>query len=627
MKDLLKTIWKILRYIDKLFSLLRNAVLNIMLFCLLVFIVIIVTQTKDTDTTPTEIPKGSILKLSITGSLVEQRRFPQPLEELLEDLDDTPKRETCMQDILDAIHYAEHDQQITTILLDTSKMTNAGINQLTTIGNALLNFRHAGKKVIAAADHYPQGQYFLATYADRIFLNPMGRVDLHGMGRYSLYFKDAIDKLHIDYNIFKVGAFKSATEPYSRNSMSEADKEQSRLWLTALWNEFSSRITQNRKLQQSIIHHYVNNPAEELKKAKGNSAKMALDTGLVDALYTRQQVRDYLHKLSGKTGTSKLHYISVQEYLDNERLPRSYSSGNGNIAVIVAEGIIIDGKQKNGTIGGDSLARRIRQAKEDKEVKALVLRINSGGGSAFASEIIRQELLDFKRAGKKLVVSMGTIAASGGYWIAANADQIWAAPSTLTGSIGVFGALPTFQHTLSNLGIHSDGISTAPQVQSNVPLQALRPAAKSVLQQSVEHTYRTFIDIVAQGRKMEHKKVEQLAQGRVYDAVYAKEIGLVDKLGNLSQAITAAGKLSDIQKPQPFYIRPHQTFRQQLLEFFNSVRMQISVAMLPLFMQEELKTISQEIENSTDFLLFSKTMIDRNAVYSYTPPLLSQSFL
>ncbi len=619
MKDLLKTIWKILRSVDRIFTIFRNAVINIILLFLLVSVSIAFFHSTEKKEVSQKIPENSILKVAIVGNIVEQQRFPEPLQKLLEDLEETPRRETCMQDILDAIEHAAHDGRIAAILLDTSKMTGAGLNQLQTIGEALLHFRSTGKQVIAAADSYPQGHYFLASYASKIFLNPMGKVDIWGMSRYSLYFKDAIDKLHIDYNIFKVGVYKSAIEPFSRNSMSEADKQQSRIWLDALWRDFSSRITKNRRLAADSLQLYAENIDQELQKTDGDSARLALNKGLVDALYTRQEIRNYLRTLCKKTKSSKADYITVDNYLDYGDISPSYTASRGEIAIIVAEGIIVDGKERNGAIGGDSLARRIRQAKGAPEVEALVLRINSGGGSAFASEIIRQELLDFKKSGKKLIVSMGAIAASGGYWISANADEIWASPSTLTGSIGVFGALPTFQKSLDHIGIHSDGISTVPHVQSQVPLQALSPAMRSVLQQSVEHTYRTFIDIVAEGRKMKKAEVEKLAQGRVYDGLEAKNIGLVDNMGNLEQAIDAAKRLIHRQDARAFYIRPEQTIRQQVLGLLNSVRTQSGLSLLPLFTSKELYGLLQEVQTATVPLLTS--MRDRNNIYSYTPPL------
>ncbi len=625
MKDLIKTIWKILCYVDRIFTIFRNAIFNTLLFLLIIFIVIGISQTDKQEEKSQVIPEGTILKLAIVGKIVEQRRFPEPLERLFADLEDTPKRETYLQDILDAINHAANDRRIAAILLDTTKMTGAGLNQLHSIGDALLNFRRSKREVIAAADSYRQGQYFLASYASRIFLNPMGSVDIRGMGHYSLYFKEALDKLHIDYNIFKVGTFKSATEPFTRSSMSAADKEQSRIWLSAIWNDFSRQITRNRKLPPEALQRYVDNLALEMQAAQGDSARLAADKGLIDAIHNRQETKAYLREICGKTEEQEVNYISIDEYLDSTDMPRSYSAGSGEIAIIVAEGIILDGRQRNGFIGGDSLAKRIQQAKENDEVKALVLRINSGGGSAFASEIIRQELLDFKRSGKKLVVSMGSIAASGGYWIAAEADQIWASPSTLTGSIGVFGALPTFQRTLARAGVYSDGISTAPHIHSQAPLQALSPAMQSVLQQSVEHTYRIFIDIVKRGRNMARQKVEELAQGRVYAGTLAKRTGLVDELGDLQQAVAAARKLIGIEEARAFYLRPKQSFREQIIEMFNSVRIRFGAALLPQFARGELRTLLETVQYGYGTPLLPGIMYDRNAIYSYTPsPLTSE---
>ncbi len=618
MKDLLKVIWKIVKGIDQVFTIFRNAIFNILLLILLVIVVIALLRPERDQKSAQKIPDNTILKVAVVGSLVEQERYPEPLQKLLGDFGDYREKETSLQDVLDAIQFAAEDSRIKAILLNTEKMTAAGLNQLHSIGDALMNFRRTGKKVIAVADSYRQGEYFLASYADQIFLNPMGRVEINGMGRYSLYFREALDRVLIDYNVFKVGAYKSAIEPITRNSMSEQDKEQSLVWLSALWSRYCSEVTTNRKLEQDALQRYTENIESNLRKVDGDLARLALDQGLVDALYTRQQSENYFYQLTGQPRDEEINVISTAEYLADDSIVRSYSFSEGNIAILVAEGMILDGRHRQGLIGGDNLAALIREVGSDPAVKALVLRINSGGGSAFASEIIRQELLALKRKGKKLVVSMGTIAASGGYWIAASADQIWASPSTLTGSIGVFGALPTFDRSLAAVGVHRDGVATTSLGNGFSPLQPLNPQLRSVIQQTVEHTYTTFLRVVAEGRKIDQASVENLAQGKIYDGVRAKQVGLVDELGDLSQAITAAAKLAGIQDEKAFYYRPEQTFRQQLVKMLGSVR----YSLLVFLAGGQFDLLGNAIVSSPHLMLL-KNGYDRNHIYSYTPVLLS----
>lgn len=617
MKNLLKTIWNILRYIDGIFTIFRNAIFNTLLLLVLITGILTLVKSDKDDQTVQEIAPNSILELSLVGTIVEQKRFSEPLEKLLGDFENSRERKTSLQDLLDAINSAASNPKITAILINSEKMTAAGLNQLHSIGDALLNFRRTGKKVIAAADNYSQGEYFLASYADHIVLNPMGSVEIRGMGRYSLYFKEAIDTLKIDYNIFKVGSHKSAVEPFSRDSMSKEDRQQSLIWLTTLWADFSSQVTANRKLEKNALDIYTSTIEQNLQQAGGDTAKMALEQGLIDALYTRQELKSYLHTITGQPEDRELNSITVKEYFERTATPHSYAERHGEIGIIVAEGIILDGEQEIGKIGGDTLANLIEEARLNPDIKALVLRINSGGGSAFASEVIRQELLLFKEMGKKLVVSMGSIAASGGYWIAANADQIWASPSTLTGSIGVFGAMPTFHRSLAAIGVHRDGVGTTPLASGASPLAPLNPLTRSLLQQTIEHTYRFFLDIVATGRSIPPEQVARIAQGKVYDGILAKEIGLVDELGDLSQAIAAAKELTGIKEATAFYIRPKRTIRQQIVDMFGSIRF----SLLSFLAGDQLRILVETAAVQPDLTLLQE-MPDSNHIYSYTPPLL-----
>ena len=570
MKDLISAIVNIFKYAGKFFTIIRNTFLNlIFLFflCLLVFSFFSSFKQPEVATS-----KNSILRLDLYGNIVEERKILTSVERLLEDplFGQSRQQETLLQDILDAINRSSSDENIKVILLNLKQMGRAGLNQLEAIGNALETFKKTGKQVVAAEDYYTQSQYYLASYANTIIVNPMGGVDLHGLGVYRLYFKDAIDRLKINYNIFKVGSYKSALEPFTRTNMSEQDQKQNEIWLSKLWQNFSSVISENRSINSFQLRRYTDNIAQELEKAQGNTAQLAINTGLVDQMMTRNQIKDHLKSIVDCT-TDSLPVTNTKKYL--EKIVPSYTpdgTGRQNIGIIIAEGNILPGKQPTGFIGGDSLAALIEKAKTDHTVKALVLRINSGGGSAFASEIIRQSILEFKKSKKTLVVSMGSVAASGGYWIAADADKIWAEKTTITGSIGIFGAIPTFEKSLEALGIYSDGIGTTPLAAGLNVTRPLAEPIKDSIQQTIEYNYAQFLDIVATGRDMALDSVAQLAEGRVYDGITAKEIGLVDNLGSLDEAIKATAELAGLTDYNARYIQPPITVKDQLLQYFTS---------------------------------------------------------
>lgn len=617
MKNLLQTLWKITKYAGRFLTIFRNTILNtVFLFVLIIFLITVFKSDKEKETAQ-QIPENSILRVSIVGSIVEQRPFPEPLQKILNNLNDSKEQVTFLQDVLDAVNYAAEDPKIGAILLNTQKMSAAGLNQLQSIGEALHNFRSSGRQVIAAADSYSQGEYFLASHADRILLNPMGSVDIRGMARHSLYFKDALDKLKITYNVFKAGSYKSAIEPFTRNSMSVRDKQQSYAWLSALWSDYSSKVTKNRNLALNALDIYTSDIDKKLQEVHGDTAQLAHTTGLVDALATRQAINDHMHSLTGLPKERKINYIQMQEYLDLQNRPRSYTQKTGEIGVIIAEGMILDGRQQRNQIGAENLIKLIAEARNNPKVEALVLRLNSGGGSAFASELIRQELLQFKASGKKLIVSMGTIAASGGYWIAADADQIWASSSTLTGSIGVFGALPTFDKSLASLGVYSDGVATTPLAQGAPFIQPLTPTIRSILQQTVEHTYSSFLNIVTEGRGIEAEQVAHLAQGKVYDGEKAKSIGLIDELGDLTQAIEAVKTMIGNKEATAFYIQPKSSIQQQLMKMFGSIR----YSLLTLLAGEELGSLVHKATQEPEMMII-KNHPDRNNIYSYIPPFL-----
>jgi protease-4 len=567
MKDLVMSICNIFKYVGRFFTFVRNFFLNLLL--LVVFIAIILTIIPREKS---KIPLGALLRLDISGDIVEEKKLSSTFEKLSRQSFslDAPEPETALQDILDIINEAAKDNRITALVLNLKDMRHGGMNQLQNIGHALNRFKETGKIVVAAEDYYTQSQYFLASYASKIIVNPMGGVDIHGLGVYRLYFNDALEKLEINYNIFKVGEYKSALEPFTRNSMSVADQQQNELWVSAIWQLYTDEIAKQRNISLDTLHYYTNNINEALNSTQGNIAQLALKTGLVDQIATRNETESYLASLT-PTLSGDVHILSSKDYL--ESMTPSYTqdtSQESKIGLIIAEGNILPGKQPPGVIGGDTLAELIKKARENIEIKALVLRINTGGGSAFASEIIRQELLELKKSGKPIIVSMGTVAASGGYWIAADADEIWAAPSTITGSIGIFGAIPTFEKTLASLGVYRDGIGTTPLAAGLDLTQPLPEQLKIAIQQTIVYNYEQFLQIVANGRNLEKSKVAELAQGRVYDGTTARTLGLVDNLGSLKDAIGAAARLAKLEVYATEYIRPPVSVKERFLQLFTS---------------------------------------------------------
>lgn len=568
MKDLLLSILTIFSYAGKVVTFFRNFILNIVFFILLLFIVIGFFTSQDL-----EISSNSVLRLDISGSIVEERKMLGSLEHLLGSSfsEGEEETETLLQDVLDVISAAKDDSRIKAILLNLSHFRSGGLNQLQAIGNALTDFRKAGKHVIAAEDFYSQSQYYLASHADTIFLHPLGAIDIHGFGVYRLYYKDALDKLDINYHIFKVGDYKSALEPITRTSMSAQDREQNQQWLDALWDIYCADISKQRVIEKSVLTRYTHEIDTQLDQFDGDSALLAKEIGLVDRIATRQEIKAYITEKTGAEFDGN-RLLTSGQYLNtlSDRSFTSTSSRKDKVGLIIAEGSILPGKQPPGFIGADSLAQMINNACEDENIKSIVLRINSPGGSAHASEIIRQALLEAKKKGKPIVISMGTVAASGGYWLAVAGDEIWASPSTLTGSIGVFGAIPTFEKTIENIGVRSDGIGTTPLAAGLDVTQPLAPQLGNAIQASVRHTYQTFVNIVAEGRGLSQEEVEQLAEGRVYDGGSAKELGLVDHLGDLPDALNGAAKLAGLLDYSIELVHPEKTVQDQVMEFLTS---------------------------------------------------------
>ncbi|MBA6291354.1 signal peptide peptidase SppA [Colwellia sp. MB3u-70] len=567
MKEKKSTIARITLGLFSLLNTSRKIIINLVFFTLLLIFIIAISRDEKNIT----VEPGSALILNIRGDIVEQKHYIDPMDAFISEALEQPNtaNEVLLTDILSVIKQAATDERISMIVLDLENMQGSGITKLSDIAKALTEFKSQGKQIIAIGEQYSQDQYYLASYADDIWLNPKGWMLLDGYGRYQLYFKSALEKLSISQHIFRVGTYKSAVEPYIRDSMSAAAKEANQLWLTDLWQQYKIDVAQQRNFAVSNFDENIDVLVTKLKAANGNIAEYALANNWVDALKTREQMKQDLIKLVGSNGDKGYKNIAFDDYLtlfNSNTLMESTSTNK--VAVIVAKGTILTGNQKPGTIGGTSTAALLRQARDNENVKAVVLRVDSPGGSAYASEIIRQEVELLKAAGKPVVASMGTYAASGGYWISAPADKIYASPTTITGSIGIFGFFMTFENTLSKLGIYTDGVGTTDIAGFGITRE-LTPGMANIIQLNIERGYRDFVELVANNRQMTTAQVDAIAQGRVWSGSKALELGLVDALGDLENAIEAAAQLANLEDYDRLLIEkeksPRTLFLQSLL--------------------------------------------------------------
>jgi protease-4 len=493
------------------------------------------------------VPDKAALVIAPQGPLVEQFTG-DPLERAVAEALRREPAETLLRDVVEAIESAADDRRISALYLDLGGLDGGGLPKLQEVADAVDQFRASGKPVIAYGDFYDQRQYFLAAHADEIYLDPQGLVYVDGYANYGLFVKDAVDKLAIDWNVFRVGEYKSAVETFTRNDMSPAEREESLVWLGTLWGTYKDGVAAARGFDADRLQVYADDAVEALKRADGSLAKMALDAELVTGLEGRFPVEERLAAITGKDDNGGT-YVGVghNAYLANVRSQHVLGRrAEKRVSVIVAAGEILPGEQSPGTVGSDTLAWQLRDALEDDAVKAVVLRIDSPGGSVFASEVIRREIVSLKEAGKPVVASMSTLAASGGYYIAMDANRIVASPATLTGSIGIFAMFPTFQRTLEKLGVHSDGVGTTALSGEFRGDRPLGEASRAILQQSLEYEYRQFIGHVAKARSKTVEQVDAVAQGRVWAGAEAQDLGLVDELGGYQRAIEIAAELAGL---------------------------------------------------------------------------------
>lgn len=555
-KWLLQTIWRLLNFT-------RQLVIN--LFFLAFILVVIVALSQD-EQDKLQLKEGALV-LNLTGQLVEQSSVSDPSSQLLKKwlAGDEKPAETLVSDVVYAIEQATTDPKIKGIVLQLQDLEASNLSKLAPINRALDHFRRSGKPVIASGDYFVQHQYLLAAHADQILLDPAGAVMLQGLGLYNFYYKSALEKFNITPHVFRVGTYKSFVEPYTRDDMSPEAREANSRWLGQLWQAYVQDAATARKIAADAISPSKEQLLSRLKAANGNAAEYALAQKLVDKLATQDERTQVIAKFAG-TADDEVGYrhVSLNDYL--RTLPEQYpDQEKPKIGLIVAAGAIQNGEQTPGSIGGETLTRLLRAVAKDSSIKALVLRIDSPGGSAFAAEQIRAELQAIKAAGKPVVVSMGSMAASGGYWIAADANRILAEPTTLTGSIGVFGLFASFDKALEYVGVHTDGIATTDFAGID-PSRPLPEHVKQVIQMNVENTYQRFIELVAKGRKMSPHAVDKIAQGRVWTGADAKELGLVDELGSQREAFAAAAKLAKLKSYQIERVEPELSASEQLMQ-------------------------------------------------------------
>jgi protease-4 len=546
-------------FIGKLASGLR-ILLNI-LFLLVVVVFILSIFRKDVQ----PLPEKAALRIAPGGFLVEQKTYVDPLTQLLQQ-SGPADAETLVHDLTEAIDEAADDPRITSLVLELDYLLGGGLTKLEEVAQALSRFRESGKPIIAVGDSYTQEQYYLASFADEIHLNPMGAVLITGYGSYPNYIKGVLDKLRINVHVFRVGSYKDAIEPFTRTDMSPASREHNSAWLNALWSTYTRRVETQRELPVDAINDYVNNLTSKLEDHRGNTAETAVASGLVDKLSTRPQMLARLQALAGSNDKGGYQAVDVDRYLGHTRRAEAAQvlPSTDKVGLIVARGAILDGEHPAGTIGSDSLSKLFQQVRK-QQFKALVLRIDSPGGSAFASEVIRQEVALTRQSGIPVIVSMGSVAASGGYWMAMGADEIWASPTTITGSIGVFGVIPTFENSLAALGINSDGIGTTNLADLYRLDRPMSPQAKQLIQFGVNHVYDQFLAIVAEARNSTPERIHEIAQGRVWTGEKAKALGLVDHLGNLREAIDAAALAASLETYQTEEVKSPMDFREQLM--------------------------------------------------------------
>lgn len=583
MRIFLRFITGFFRQTWRLLNFVRELVCNLF-FILLIFIAISLYFQFQNKSEPV---KGALL-VDLNGIIVDKPVVNNKLRvwgrELLGS-SSTRLQENSLFEIVETLRQAKSDNNITGIVLSLNNLAGADQPSLQYIGKALSEFRNSGKPIYAIGESYSQAQYYLASFANKIYLAPQGSVQLHGFSTNTLYYKSLLDKLKVSTHIFRVGTYKSAVEPILRDNMSDAAREASSRWVESLWKNYLTTVATNRYLSPQQLFPSTPEMITALQTKEGNLAKYALDNKLVDQIASNPEVETELSKTFGwDQENNNFNFISIYDYQSQEQ-PQQ----DNEIAVILISGAIVDGAKTPGNIGGDAAAAKIRQARLDPKIKAVILRVNSPGGSASASEVIRAELVALRRANKPLVVSMGGMAASGGYWVSTPANYIIASPSTLTGSIGIFGVINTFENSLDNVGIHSDGVATS-RLADVAITKALPPEFSQMMKMTIEHGYQTFIELVATARKKTISQMDEVAQGRVWTGSDAQQRGLVDQLGDFDDAVKKVAELAKLKQYTLQWFSEPPNLKEVILDQINTSMQE----MLPLPFSAMLTAVKEQ---------------------------------
>ncbi|ULU25363.1 signal peptide peptidase SppA [Dyella terrae] len=568
--------WAFLCVLGRGINIVRLTLLNLIFFAFLfLFLLVLIVGFAGTRAEHV-IQSDSVLVIKPKGDLVEQYSI-DPMQRALASLSGNPPKQIQLRDLVGAIDGAAKDARITRILLEPGELQGGGFAALREVGAALDRFRAAGKPVVVWAPSLDQGQYYLAAHADRVLVDPQGGVMITGLANYRLFYKDLLDKLGVDVHLFRVGQFKSAAEPYILDHASSEAKEADSFWMGGLWDSYINEVAKLRKLDPATLRTDIDTLPETIANAKGDLGQLSLEQHLVDGVATPAEVNAMMRKEgvpAGKKGEG-FRQVSLSQYEGTISEDATQTPG---VSVVVAEGEITGGKQPQGTVGGDSTAELIRAAREDKRTKALVLRVNSPGGEVYAAEQIRREVALTREAGIPVVVSMGNVAASGGYWISMNADRIYAEPNTITGSIGIFGMIMTVPGTLDKLGVKSDGVGTSPLAGAFDITRPLDPKVGTVIQATIEKGYRDFVGNVAKARGKPYDAIDAIAQGRVWTGQQALDRGLVDQLGGIGEAIADASQRAKLGKDAPvrYVEEPMGGFAQFLIGLNNDAMVQMA---------------------------------------------------
>jgi len=515
----------------------RRLFINLVFAAFLILILVAIFKAEP------KLPDEAVLLIKPQGQLVEQIKQPSADAFPLAFPDPNQSK---LRDLTKALEIARDDEHILAVKLDLEALQRSSLAKLQVLRTAIEDFKQSGKPVLVSGNAYSQSQYYLAAAASSVFLHPMGTIEINGFSVYRNYIRSALDKLNVDVHVFRVGEYKSAVEPFIRDSMSDADRKSNSVWLNSLWHAYKQDIAAMRNIDAAHFQDLLDHQPDFLAQYKGNAGALYKAEHLIDYLGDASDAEAFLLKQLKWSKQEDIPSISSKDYLKLASKTESKPADTPKVGLIVASGPILNGEQPAGSIGSKTLSKLLRKAQKDEQIKAVVLRIDSPGGSALASEVVRKEVERLRAAGKPVVVSMGSVAASGGYWIASTADEIWAQPTTLTGSIGVFGIIPNFTRGLNHLGIHTDGVGTTEMSSAMRPDMPLSENMGNMIQMSVDHIYQRFIHLVATGRHMKVPDVEAIAQGRVWSGVDAHRLGLVDQLGGLQDAIKSAAKRGGI---------------------------------------------------------------------------------